>query len=317
MNRLSSHRDRKRGFSLFEIVIAIAIMGLIASSVLSVLWQAGDTAADIRYLDQRDEEIYRFSDLLRKTIEGLPPDATFSLVPPSDSDTGYHELKLENTPTAFIFGTRVGSVEEAYIALIPGKDSIEGQPNFDLALSRSDFAPDDTDGSGMVFNAGANEMMQTDESGRYWIPLITGISGASWTYWDEDQQEWLDEWTDDDQLPALLQFSLVDSGASIPMQVVYRVPDRLSDPEAAEAAENAATAQTSNTTSSTTAVQVRGEGGDRGGGRPSGAGGDRGGGRPSGGGGDRGGGRPSGGGGSPRGGGPPSGGGSGGGGGGQ
>ena len=255
----------QKGFSLLEIVIALAIMSLIASAVLSVLWQAGDTAADIRYLDRREEEINRFSDLLRQTIEGLPSDAEMTLTPPQDSNSGYHELKLENTPTAFVFGTRVGSAEEAYIAMIPGEPSrFDGSPTFDLALSRSDFAPSDSDGSGMVFNAGENEMLQTDQSGRYWLPLLTGVSGASWKFWDEDQEEWLDEWTDDDRLPTLLEFSLLDSGSSIPLQIVYQVPERLSDPEAAQAAANASQSA-GQATSSTSAVQMRG-GSVRGGG---------------------------------------------------
>jgi prepilin-type N-terminal cleavage/methylation domain-containing protein len=305
--RQSALLGEQKGFSLFEIVIALAIMSLIAGAVLSVLWQAGDTAADIRYLDRREEEVNRFADLLRQTIEGLPSDAEMTLTPPQDSDSGYHELKLGNTPTAFIFGTRVGSVEEAYLAMIPGEPSrFDGSATFDLALSRSDFAPSDSDGSGMVFNAGANEMLRTDESGRYWLPLLTGITGASWKFWDEEQEEWLDEWTDDDRLPTLLEFSLLDSGATIPLRTVYQVPERLSDPEAAEEAASASQAA-SQTTSSTTAVQNRGGGdGGRGdGGRGDGGRGDGGGRGDSGGGG----GRPSGGSSS---GGPPSGGGGGG-----
>ena len=170
----------------------MAILGLISSAVLSVLWQAGDAAAEIRYLDRRDEEVYRFVDLLRETIEALPPDATLSMSPSSETESGYDELKLENASTAFVFGETVGSTDEVFIALRPSVDPGTGEPRFDLALSRSDFVPDDQDGSGMVFQAGGEDMLQSDDQGRYWLPLLTGVAGATGRFWDEENQAWID-----------------------------------------------------------------------------------------------------------------------------
>ena len=59
---------REAGFSLFEIVVAMTILGIISVSVFSILWHAGDTAAEIRELYQRDEEVSRFLALLRESI---------------------------------------------------------------------------------------------------------------------------------------------------------------------------------------------------------------------------------------------------------
>ncbi|MEM1441105.1 MAG: prepilin-type N-terminal cleavage/methylation domain-containing protein [Verrucomicrobiota bacterium] len=285
MNHLS---QRRRGFSLFEIVVAMVILGLITSSLFSILWQAGDTAAEIRMLDRRAEEVDRFVMLLRETIEGLPPEASFTMTPASESDSGYHELKLENTPTAFVFGEMIGSAEEAFIALRPGEELPDGTQGFNLALSRSDFAPDDSDGSGMAFRVGENELLEADENGRYWLPLLTGLQGASWRFWDEDSGEWLDEWTNEDELPPLMEFSLLDVG-SIPMRLVYEVPDRLVDPDAADEAAQASVEEQSSssaivTESSTGRASDTGQRGDgargpRGdGGRSGGPGGQRGGG---------------------------------------
>ncbi|MEM9016299.1 MAG: hypothetical protein AAGC68_04745 [Verrucomicrobiota bacterium] len=240
---------REAAFSLFEIVVALAIFGLIAGTVLSVLIQAGDTAAELRYLDRRDDEVNRFIQLLRETIEGLPPEASLSMTPASESTSGYDELLLENTATAFVFGETVGSAAEVYIGLIPSESQETGEPLFDLALSRDDFEPED-DGSGMAFNVSAGDLLHVDEEGRYWLPLLSGVSGAIWRYWDEEQEEWLDEWTDDEQLPPVLEFSLVETAAGIPRTTVIRVPDRLSDSDAQEAADSATS--TSVTTTSVT-----------------------------------------------------------------
>ncbi|MEM7600596.1 MAG: prepilin-type N-terminal cleavage/methylation domain-containing protein [Verrucomicrobiota bacterium] len=291
--------QHSKGFSLFEIVVAMVILGLIATSIFSILWQAGDTAAEIRMLDRRGEEVDRFVNLLRETIEGLPPDAALSITPAGDSESGYHELKLENTPTAFVFGELIGSSEESYIALRPGAVLADGTQGFDLALSRSDFVPEDSDGSGMAFRVAEGELLEEDENGRYWLPLLSNVSGASWRFWDGDSGEWLEEWTDDEAMPALMEFSLLDGFSSIPARVVYEVPDRLVDPEAAASAEETSVAaQTSSAAIETTGSaggrppgrgdgQGRGQGdgqrGPRGEGGPDGRGGPRGEGRGPGG----------------------------------
>ncbi|MDF1825100.1 MAG: prepilin-type N-terminal cleavage/methylation domain-containing protein [Verrucomicrobiales bacterium] len=266
------------GFSLFEIVVAMVILGLITTSIFSIVWQAGDTAAEIRSLDKRGEEVERFVSLLRETIEGLPPEAGFTITPAEDSGSGYHELFLENTPTSFTFGELVGSCEEAYIALRPGEILPTGEQGFDLALSRSDFLPDDSDGSGMAFRVGSGALLDEDEDGRYWLPLLTGIRGASWRFWDDDSQEWLEEWTDEEKLPPLMEFSLLDRDSSVPVRLVYEVPDRLVDPEAAaaiaQASEDAQLATTEVVSSSAAAPSGRGGDGQGRGGDGQGRGGD-------------------------------------------
>ena len=254
--------SRISAFSLFEIAIAMAILSLIAGTVLSMLMQAGDSAAEIRHLDQRDEEINRFVVLLRETIEGLPPDASLSMTPATETESGSDELKLENAASGFVFGETVGSTEEVYIALRPSVDlSNEGEPTFDLAISRDDFVPDD-DGSGMVFNAGGDDFLQQDDEGRYWLPLLSAVSSAVWRFWDEEQMEWIEEWTDEEKMPPLMEFSLLDVGVTIPATVVFQVPDRLVNPEEAEAAATAAQEAASVTTSSSASSASRGGRGD-------------------------------------------------------
>ena len=287
--KISAESSNKvAAFSLFEIVIAMAILSMIATAVLSLLWQAGDTAADLRYLDRRDEEVNRFVMLLRESIEGLPPDATITMNPPESSESGNYELLLENTPTAFVFGETIGSAEEAFIAM-RAEENFEGGSSYELALSRNDFFPEDTDGSGMAFRTGGSEDLVADEQGRYWLPLLSGISGASWRYWDEEQQEWLDEWTDDEVLPPLLEFALIDNLGALPQRFVFEVPNRLVNPE--EEPQSTTSSNQTQTTSRSLKVTFpaptgRGPGGGRpGGGGPGGGGpGDGGPSGPSGGG---------------------------------
>lgn len=259
----------RAAFSLFEIVVAMAILSMIATAVLSVLWQAGDTAAELRYLDRRDEEVNRFVMLLRESIEGLPPDATITMNPAESSESGNHEMLLENTPTAFVFGEMIGSAEEAYIAMRP-ENSFEGVPTYELALSRNDFFPEDTDGSGMAIRSGGSEDLVADEQGRYWLPLLSGISAATWRYWDEEQEEWIDEWTDDEVLPPLLEFALIDAPGSNPQRFVFEVPNRLVNPEEETQTTSGSNSSTQTSTTSSSGGGSTARPGGPGAGRPGG-----------------------------------------------
>ncbi len=265
------HPSRRAAFSLFEIVVAMTILGIIASAVLSILWQAGDTAAGIRELDQRDEEVSRFLVLLRESIENLPPGGTLAMTPAEESVSGYPELVIGNSATAFTFGEIVGSSEETVLSLRPGNGSPEGTATFDLALSRADFAPEDTDGSGMAFRAGPDDFLQSDDEGRYWLPLLSGITAAGWHFWDEEQQEWVDEWTDEEKMPPLLAFSFDDNFRPVPLRVVFTVPEQASNPPA----ETGTGGNSGNSNSGTTATSSSGGGSggtrtERGGGRSGG-----------------------------------------------
>ena len=276
------------GFSLFEIAVALTILGLIAGAIFSILWQAGDAASEIRELDRRDEEVSRFLALLRDSIEHLPQEGTLEMIPAEEAASGYPELKIGNSATAFTFGEIVGSVEEVVITLRPGTGTTpEGEPTFDLAISRPDFAPEDTEGTGMALRVSGDDFLQTDEEGRYWLPLLTGVTAASWNFWDEDQQTWLEEWTDDSRMPPLLAFSFDDSFRPVPLRVVFEVPEQVSNPpqEPTTTTNGSGTTDNPNTNTSNSGSGREGRGEGRGEGRPGGGEGRPGGaeGRPGGG----------------------------------
>jgi len=224
--RSDPDQTSRRGFTLVEIVISMTILALISGTVLAILAQAGDTAADIRDMDQKDEEISRFLDLLERTIETLPVDASIEMIPAADSITGFPEMKISNAVGAFTFGEDIGTAGELTIGLQPQKDSEQNEPLFELAISRDSFAPEDTDGDGMLIGAGGADFLTPDEQDRYWLPLVGNITTATWRYWDDDAREWLTEW-EQDNLPPIMEFVIEDSHRPGPVRVVFEIPEHL------------------------------------------------------------------------------------------
>ena len=292
-------RKTRGGFSLFEIVIALAILGLLTGTLFGIVWKVGDASEEIRTFDMRDEQISRFLGLMRQSIESLPSGATMDLTPPEETGTGFHELKISGAPTAFHFGDKLIGDGDTVIGLRPQAeperdaafaDVADSPALYEIAISREDFAPSDSDGDGMVFRAGDDAFLQADEEGRYWLPVLGGVTELTWRFWDDEQRDWIDLWEEDDRMPELLELSLDDRYRPAPIRVVFEVPKHLSEPPAAQ--QPAQSGATSSGTSGTSAPQPPGggrPGGGDGGGRP---GGGDGGGRPGGG---DGGGRPGGG----------------------
>ncbi len=336
MKQIAQHgRLKAGGFSLFEIVVALSILAMISGAIFSILWQAADTATEVRDRDRRDEEMAHFIDLLRASIELLPPDGTLSVVPPEETTTGFAELKIGNSATAFTFGEIVGTVDEAVISLRPSEKLTEdGSPTYDLAISRPDFVPDEEKQGGMAFRASAEDFLPVDEDGRPWMTLLTGLTSAIWEYWDDEQETWEPDRLDPSKLPELIALSLGDSERASPLRIVFEVPEQVVNPvESAPAGTESTTPATTNDDRTNRGGERDGaqkgqgprgsgqpgqreEGGDRGGRQPGGGGstgpgdgGGRPGGRPGGAPGGRPGGGPGGGGASPSGGGSTSGGG--------
>ena len=272
--KITGQRD-SRGFTLLEIVIAMSILALVSGTVMAILVQAGDAAADIRDTDQKDEEISRFLDLLEKTVETLPVDASIEMVPESESISGFPEMKISNAVGAFIFGEDIGSAGELIIGLQAQAENNEDGSFFELAISRDSFSPEDTDNSGMVFGASGDDILTADSEGRYWLPLVSNILSASWRYWDEEGQDWLTEW-EEDNLPPLMEFVVEDSHRPGPVRVVFEIPEHLVTGEGVSPDSATQTSgNTDDTTSSTSSVSrpTRRPGGDRpGGGKGDGVG---------------------------------------------
>lgn len=282
-------QKREAAFSLFEIVVAVSILGLIAGTVLSILWQAGETAYEIRELDRRDEELSIFLSLLEETIEGMPSTGSITMTPPNESASGFYELTITDAVTAFAFGEKLSGEGETVISLRPVGNSETGEMLYEIAMSRDDFGQNDEDGDGMAFNQGEDDFFQIDSEGRYWMPLISNVQIASWRFWDEDNREWLDEWTNDQAMPPLLELSYDDPYRPAPLRMVFEVPDHLVNPDS----QPTSTTSGSTNPQSTSAINRTGSGGSSRGGRDGGRGDGSGGGRGDGsgdgaGGGDRG-----------------------------
>ncbi len=272
---------RFHGFTLLEVVIAVTILALLTGSIYGLLRQSILAAADLEMAERQDQAIHHFIDLTRSTLESLPSGATL-VAEVVEEGSMQQELTLTGVFDAFSMGEDPVSASETVIGLTP--DTLpSGDADgliYAVAITRQDFAPQAEDGEMAIRVGATDDFFAADEEGRYWLPLLPGMSSLLWRFWDEDQELWIESWEDAATRPSMIELQLQPYGRSIPIRVVYDIPPI---PELVAETEAAPTA---------TATTNSARGGAGGGGTPDGQGGPGGVGRGNGDGGENRGGGP-------------------------
>jgi len=194
-------RRRYRGFTLLEIMLAVAILGMMAVAIfrfvqtnLTALRFSSETAAaDAQYDGLRDLLTTQWQSLspLRARMIGEP----FKL-----NDRERDEIRW-NCGAGLGLLTRYAAGEfTVVLRLQPAKDNGE---QFDLGLLRE--PQDDSD------------VAEVDET---WVPLIKNVGSLEITYFDPNANTWLPRWPGGIRMPSLVKISVGRPDAADPWEAV-------------------------------------------------------------------------------------------------
>lgn len=96
--------SRRGGFTLLEVILAMAILGLMATALYKVVETVLIATGEVEMGQSQNEEIYTFFNLMDETFRTMPEQALVSLtenVPNVDL-----EMRFTNHPQAFQFGAK-------------------------------------------------------------------------------------------------------------------------------------------------------------------------------------------------------------------
>jgi type II secretion system protein J len=209
--RTSSASGKRSGFTIIEIMVAMAILALVVTAIYSswiAIVRGTESGRKAAAAAQR-------SRIAMRTIQdALTCARSFS------ADYEYYGFVAENgddaslsfvarLPESFPRSGRFGSfdVRRVTFSIEPGPDQDSGRQ---LVLRQSPLLMD----------------MDIDEK-EHPIILETGVKSFELEFWDIASNDWLDEWTQTNQLPALVKITLSLGGNSLqthqPTRVVTRV----------------------------------------------------------------------------------------------
>ena len=216
---LQARRDQ--GFTLIEIVLGMAILGLIVSGIYAVA--VGTVKLSNAVSESQNEEIrlHNFLRLLRRNFERMPGNATITMLPlngnPPETDVVFY-----NYPLAYYWpSVPAGS---SRVVLMSRKSS---RGTLDVGLLYLDEeAPEDYRSS----------MGGASQQPGLWLNLLSDVMVFEWSFFDEtlgDAGEWMPLWEDLQKRPSIVRLELLFYGQGLDEKVesIFWIPNMINPEE--------------------------------------------------------------------------------------
>jgi len=198
IDSITAVRGRDHGFTLLEIMLAVAILGMMAiaifrfvqTNLIAVRFSAEIAAADAQYDGLRDLLTTQWQSLspLRAKMVGEP----FKL-----NDRERDEIKWNCSAGPGLLTRYAPGEFTAVLRLQPNDDRL------DLGILRK---PEDESDVG--------------EKNETWVPLIKNVGSLEISYFDPNANDWLPRWPGGNKLPSLVKVSVGRPDATEPWEAV-------------------------------------------------------------------------------------------------
>jgi prepilin-type N-terminal cleavage/methylation domain-containing protein len=208
---------RAEGFTLLEIVLGVAIIGLIVSGIYAVAVGTVELSNAVSESQNEEIRLHNFLRLLRRNFERFPGNAGITMVPvngnPPEADVVFY-----NYPLAFYWpSVPAGS---ARVVLMSRRSS---RGTLDVGLLYLDEeAPEDY----------RSAMGSASQLPGLWLHLLSDVILFEWTFFDEslgEAGEWVDYWEDPQKRPGIVRLALQFYGQGLDEQTeaIFWIPSMI------------------------------------------------------------------------------------------
>lgn len=206
-----------KGFSLFELVIAIAIAGFVLTSIFKIA--DGSVRANAKMIDLQNEEIERdaFFTFLRNHFDSLPGDAIFNLRNTSSSEPYTSELTFQNTPVSFNWGGIPIAAQATRLITVP---TVTG--GLDIVLEYYDVQILDSDEG--PAERGIDPIAT--------VTLLDDVRLFEWSvldvrnYENTERDEWPYEWDAPNQRPSYVELTVIFENGDRRVKRLFWIPKK-------------------------------------------------------------------------------------------
>ena len=220
----------ERGFTLFELVLALAISGMVLTSIFKI--SDGAVRSTRQMLKFQDEDITRdaFFSFLRQHFDRLPGNAVVDLVETQSSEPILSEMTFQNTPVSFNWGGVPISAQATRLITVPTLSN-----GVDVVLEYYDERILDSD------EGPAERGIDPIAS----VTLLYDVRLFEWQVvdlreYEPDRGEWEIEWDEPRRLPGFVELTVVFQVGDSPIKRLFWIPNRANPQSTMAALQNAA-----------------------------------------------------------------------------
>lgn len=188
--------SRLRAFTLFEVILALMILGLLSGAVYSITSAALESTKATLAEQAGSRRLEAFVRITREAFLNLPADAKLFLrIGKSASGAPVPELVFSDTTGTFGMASLGGGS-----LVLSARPQADGTRAFSILRVPAEAQVIDYD---RLMANGA------------WIPLLPGVEKVVWSFWR--QGEWVEEWPEGTGRPAAarLRFEYIDLPGSV------------------------------------------------------------------------------------------------------
>lgn len=196
---------------MIEILLGLALLGLLVGGIFSVQKGAMEVSAEITEREVKTLKVHSFCELLRRNFEQMPGNARVNLLLYGGAGSDLTEVVFSEYPLAFTWpGVSAGAK---------------------TVLFRTERAS-----SG--FGIQASLLYLDEEQAQYWqqgkfdeskalgrLTLMDGIQILGWQFFDDAKQEWEIEWpTTNTRRPSFIKMTLQFTDGYDPVVLIFWIP---------------------------------------------------------------------------------------------
>ncbi|MEM0896795.1 MAG: prepilin-type N-terminal cleavage/methylation domain-containing protein [Verrucomicrobiota bacterium] len=186
---------RERGVTLIEVVMGVALLGFLITSVYQLAMGAMNVANTVADNQQEEMHLHAFLKIMRRNLEGLPGNGSIFMETPR-SLTGFYEseLVLQDHPMAFSWGGVAAGSEK--VIIVTEKDPIGGHQVRVRYLNEEEAE---------LYDEGS---LDPDEG--LDLVLIDGLRKIEWNFYDpqadpDSEEVWAQDWMLEGQRPSFIE----------------------------------------------------------------------------------------------------------------
>jgi len=198
-------RKYARGFTLFEMVVVVAIFVLLAGGIYATVNAAVRATATLGEENLQVQRLNAFVALLRRTFHNLPANAVFSGGVRAQDGDGSAEIVFRDAPGVFAWGLGGPS---AGTAILSARPRLGGGRELSILI--------------LPGSLGEMERREALRDGK-WLRLLPDLREVQWRFYDEAQQDFVDEWPEGNR-PPLVELNLTLLGEEIPRKFMFWLP---------------------------------------------------------------------------------------------